>query len=526
MISLKKKIIISFLILLGIPMLVLGVFSSVTGIASAEKGALSAVTDLAAQAADTLSWQMKAEGKNTVTAEMLTTISTRTDIVCCAVAPDGTVIISSDSSVNGITLPIGADIGSTKGEVNGLSVYIGYAPIENGSYLATYAPVDFYLQGTKKGMLTMAIIIAVSFVCFVLFAINVGGRIGDPIRLCAERLRRLAHGDLTSNVPVVKSRDETGILANATSEIVEELRGIIDNIGSMLHNMADGNFNIDTEASRDLYAGDFSAILKYIKDIDNKLNATVYEISIAAQNVSKGSEIVNATAEELSEDSQRQMESVKALSASVNVIAEQINRSTISADNAIAKTNEAEEMVKEAASKISELVDAMRDIAKTSSQTQDIIESIRDIAFQTDILALNASIEAARAGVAGKGFAVVADEVRKLAEKSAEAAQNTNELLTATVEAIDNGTSIVADTEEKMALVSKTAAAVAEINSQLSEQSRETADSIVQVVNRINDISGVIDNNSGSSDKSAESAQQLSQQAETLRNLINTFDLK
>ena len=82
---------------------------------------------------------------------------------------------------------------------------------------------------------------------------------------------------------------------------------------------------------------------------------------------------------------------------------------------------------------------AMNDIKEKSNKISKIIKAIDDIAFQTNILSLNASVEAARAGQAGKGFAVVAGEVRNLAQKSSEEAKNIFELISHTVKAIDNG---------------------------------------------------------------------------------------
>ena len=124
----------------------------------------------------------------------------------------------------------------------------------------------------------------------------------------------------------------------------------------------------------------------------------------------------------------------------VSAITAQIQTSTVRCGSASALVAQATGYAAEADTKMEQLTAATRNIDQSSAQIGTIIKTIEDIAFQTNILALNAAVEAARAGSAGKGFSVVADEVRNLAAKSASAAQNTNELISRSIQSAKSGT--------------------------------------------------------------------------------------
>ena len=174
---------------------------------------------------------------------------------------------------------------------------------------------------------------------------------------------------------------------------------------------------------------------------------------------------------------------------------------------------------------MSELVSAMHEISEFSGETKKIVKTIEDIAFQTNILSLNAAIEAARAGAAGKGFAVVAEEVRNLAGKSAEAAQNTTRIIESTVNSIVSGNQLCAEVAEKMNKVGETAGKVTVINNKIADSSKKAADSIVKVTIGVDQISNVVQTNSATSEQSAAASEELSSQANMLKELVKSFSL-
>lgn len=411
---------------------------------------------------------------------------------------------------------------------NGVRTFMGYAPVQgtDGWSVGVYAPANDFLSSTYTEILISAILVIVAAGIAIISASSLGKHIGDPIKLCTERLVKLSHGDLTSPVPDIKTKDETGELANATRLLVNDFNRIIGDMDEKLTSMANGKFDLNVENVDEIYVGDFRKLSDSTGVITARLSDTLRQINVAADQVSSGADQVSAGAQALSQGATEQASSIEELAATIMSISEMINRNANDAENASRMTGEAGGKMMEANQKMEGLVAAMTEISDSSAETKNIIKTIEDIAFQTNILALNAAIEAARAGEAGKGFAVVADEVRNLAAKSAEAAQNTTNLIEGTVQAINNGSSLVGEVAEMMNMVSEAAGKVAVLNDKISEASKEAADSITQVTVGVEQISNVVQTNSATAEQSAAASEELSGQAQMLDSLVSEFKLR
>ena len=176
--------------------------------------------------------------------------------------------------------------------------------------------------------------------------------------------------------------------------------------------------------------------------------------------------------------------------------------------------------------KMAELTTAMKDISEASQRISGIIKTIEDIAFQTNILALNAAIEAARAGSAGKGFAVVADEVQSLANKSSIAAQDITRLIKNSMNLVEHGTELSAESTQTLAVGVAGARKSTELVERIAVSAGEQAESLAQLTMGMEQISGVVQTNASTAEKSATSAQELRSQSEELTESVQRFRLR
>ncbi len=378
---------------------------------------------------------------------------------------------------------------------------------------------------------TVIIIFIMTFITLAVIASNLMGYklavdIANPVKACAERLNKLGQGDLTSEViSKTKYDDETRVLANATQGIVDDFNTIINDQSYMLGEIAQGNFDIESQ-NEEAYKGDFRPLLDSLNKIVVDLTDTMYQIYQGSDQVANGADQVASGAQALSQGATEQASSVEQLSATIVEISEHINATAKNAVEATEQANTASSGINGSNAKMQEMVLAMNDITNTSNEISKIIKTIDDIAFQTNILALNAAVEAARAGAAGKGFAVVADEVRNLAGKSAEAAKSTTVLIENAISAIANGTKIADETAHALLeVVEKVNSVTAKID-EIATASEEQATAVTQLKGGVEQISSVVQTNSATSEQSASASEELSGQAQTLKQIVSAFKLK
>lgn len=421
---------------------------------------------------------------------------------------------------------INGETGFGSYKYGGVKKIMAYTPIENSNdwSIAITAPISDFNIETIVGMVITILIVIISIIVAVFMVRRLADNIGTPINLCAERLTALAKGDLHTEVPVIASKDETLILANATEDIVSDMKKIIGDVDYILGEMSENNFGVHSRA-RESYIGDFKGILEAVRKIKYSLTDTINHIKESSEQVGLGSTQLADGAQSLAEGATDQAASVQELLATVNDVAEQVQRNTEHAVTMNKKTMEIGEQANASSAYITEMTKAMGKISEASMQISNIIQTIEEIADQTNLLSLNASIEAARAGEAGRGFAVVAGEIGHLANQCTDAVEDTRKLIQAALSEVESGNRIADEMAGVLQGVIDGMDEIVKAVEAVAENSNEQNVSMQQVNDAIEIISEVVQTNSAAAEQTSATSQELSAQATELNDMIDKFQL-
>ena len=381
-------------------------------------------------------------------------------------------------------------------------------------------------QQKAEAITSFSIVISITLSILVLLLcvwvyVYVKKQIINPVKSIREGSEKLRQGNLNFEIPVT-CHNEAGLLAEDLNDAVSELKRYIQTIDTIMAAYAQGNLTVKSDIA---FRGDFQEIQHSMEQFCFNMCNTLSQIRSATYDVSNVAQDLAVSSQQLTTGANDQTDSAENLKRAIETLFSQIRSNADSAE----ETSHAVELIgkemQESNQMIRGLVSAMDDIQTSSSEIEKIIKTIEDIAFQTNILALNAAVEAARAGTAGKGFAVVADEVRNLAGKSAEASQNTAQLITQSIHSVDHGTTIAGDTAQALEEVNIHTGNMVEYIQAMSDNFKNQVQELHSINESLGQITDIIRTNSDTACNSAAASEELASMAEELSSMIAEFKI-
>ncbi len=308
-------------------------------------------------------------------------------------------------------------------------------------------------------------------------------------------------------------------------------------IGAMLIRAIVGPLNeaiavADAVASGDLTSrieanstNETGRLLHALKQMNDNLVDLVGKVRIGTDSITTASGEIAHGNSDLSQRTEEQASSLEETASSMEELTSTVKQNADNARQANQLAAGASEVAVKGGTVVGQVVETMSSINESSKKIVDIISVIDGIAFQTNILALNAAVEAARAGEQGRGFAVVATEVRTLAQRSAAAAKEIKELISDSVNKVEDGTRLVDEAGSTMDEIVSSVKRVTDIMAEISAASQEQSSGIEQVNQAITQMDSVTQQNAALVEEATAAAESMQDQAQTLTQAVTVFKL-
>jgi methyl-accepting chemotaxis protein len=371
------------------------------------------------------------------------------------------------------------------------------------------------LEQAQRTNVIVIIIGAVSIVLGILLAVVIARGIILPLGRGVRFAGTVATGDLDAVVDI-DQKDEVGELAGALNRMISALK----KKAGLLERVAGGDLTIDVDL-----ASNKDSLGNSLVTMKESLNNLLREVKDGIDQVASGASQISDSSQNLSQGATEQASSLEEISSSITEISGQSQQNAKNATEATSIAKQAAEDAEGGNRAMTDLKGAMERMNRSSDEIQKVVKLIDDIAFQINLLALNANVEAARAGKYGKGFAVVAEEVRNLASRSADAVQETSRMVEDSLRNIQEGNKAAEETAGQLERIVDGAGKVASFLDEIAEASREQADAITEINTGIDQIDQVTQSNTANAEESASAAEELAAQAQQIRSIIAQFKL-
>ena len=402
---------------------------------------------------------------------------------------------------------------------NAITAFVDFAD-NAGATLATQA--DTTAQSTT---IIMIVVLAVIVIIAMLLAFYISRLISKPLNAMMGYIKQAGE---TGNLQFTetqwqncdrlsKGKDEIGQTMNAFTKMLRKFVYYGDVVKQVA--AKDLTLTVETLGNDDTFG---NAITQMLDD----LNLIFTEISSATVQVNTGSSQIADGAQTLAQGSTEQAASVQELSASIAEIADKTKANAQRANDAAKLAASIMQNAEKGSHQMEDMIGAVEEINRSGQEIYNVMKSIEKLSRQINMLSLNASVEAARAGVHGKGFAVVADAVRQLAVQSAEVAQESGDLIANSIEKAELGAQIANETAASFGKIVAGIGDSSRITHEIATSSEEQSVGIAQVNDGIEQVAQVVQQNSATAEQSAAASEELSGQSSVLKELVSQFKLR
>ncbi len=335
-----------------------------------------------------------------------------------------------------------------------------------------------------------------------------------------ELIDQASMGQLDSRLDTEMYQGFMRNIANGVNQMLDSVVEPIKALRPVLTGLAEGDL---TRQMNGEYHGEFSHLNEAINTSMLKLQQMAGEIRHAGASITTGASEISHGNTTLSQRTESQAASLEETAASMEEMTSTVKKNAENAQEANRLADNARSLAETGGEIAGKVVNSMGEISQSSGKIAEIIGVIDEIAFQTNLLALNAAVEAARAGEQGRGFAVVASEVRNLAQRSASAAKEIKELISDSVEKVEEGARYVDESGKALQEIMTAVENVSAIIGEIASASQEQATGIDQVNTAVTQMDEGTQQNAALVEQVAAASESMEDQARQLQSLVNFF---
>jgi methyl-accepting chemotaxis protein len=390
-------------------------------------------------------------------------------------------------------------------------------------------------------------ILILGFICLVIslaLAFWMSRTITKPVHNLLSVATAVAEGDVSNQVEV-RSTDEIGELAQSFNQMVvylQEAAAVADHIANN-----DLTMQVKPRSDKDTLGHSFKKMTSNLTTVIRGLGDNAHELLSAANEIAATSEQMSRGANDQSTQVDQVATAIEEMSASIIQASKNAGAATDTSRSAAENASQGGNIVAETIKGMQRITDQVRSSAKSigalatsADRIGEIINVIDDIADQTNLLALNAAIEAARAGEQGRGFAVVADEVRKLAERTGKATGEISEMIKSVqqqtedavksmeegIKQVESGTGLADRAGQSLGEIVSMSQQVMSMVKEIATGSDEQADAAEQISKNVQQIATVVKESVKGAEQAATAAEELNRQAESMNRTVEIFKLQ